>query len=272
MPARGKGNGVATTLPARRCAAGILLLAAAPALWGCAPAATEAPPTEPPPTEPPPSPLPSASPPPSATPTAPPTETATPTPPPTATPTELPSATPLPAGWVQVPDVIGMHYQQARNAVLRAGLNFVYRDVFDLDLETGTVLIQDPLPGTGRPRDSLVFLYRTFQAPPAIVGEICYPLRLISSGGKLLFWVDLEEDTEYEIRTDFPYGETQISDTQMYLLASFDNTKRDRLLFTAPYTARYVLSLGPYSISDSTLEDNPGGMDAGCLWVIPQDG
>lgn len=240
-------------------------------LAGCgrsAPAELE--PTAPPPTQPPPTEEPTSAPLPSPTVTEPPTDTPVPTPPPTETSTPAPTQTPLPPGYVPVPDVIGMHYQEARGVILRAGLNFVYRDVFDLELDTGTVLIQDPLPGVGRPRDSLVFLYRTFKAPPAIVGDICYPLRLIAASGKLLFWVDLEEDTEYEIRTGFPYGETQISDTQMFLLDSFDNSKHDHLLFTAPYTARYVLSLGPYTISEDTLKASPGGVDAGCLWVIPQ--
>lgn len=228
------------------------------------------------PTEPatslPPSPLPTLTSLPSSTPTHPPTETPEPTLAPTETPTPSPTSTPLPPGYVLVPEVMGMYYRDARNEILRAGLNFVYRDVFDLDHDTGTVLIQDPLPGTGRPRDSLVFLYRSFQAPPAIVGDICYPLRLISTSGKLLFYVDLEQDLVYEIRTGFPHGETQLSDTQMYLLASFDNHKKDSLLFTAPYTARYVISLGPYSISEETLKANPGGVNAGCLWVIPQEG
>lgn len=225
---------------------------------------TAALPSEPPPSDTPPPPTPEPNP------TL--TATAAPTVVPTATATPEPTATAFPAGYVAVPDVIGLPYRDARNAVLRAGLNFVYRDVLDLDLDTGTVLAQDPVPGTGRPRDSLVFLYRTFKAPPAIVGDICYPLRLISTSGKLLFWVDLEQDIEYEIRTGFPYGETQISDTQMFLLASFENSKKDSMLFTASFTARYVLSLGPYSISQEKLDQNPGGVDAGCLWVIPQEG
>ncbi len=220
----------------------------------------------------PPSPIPTSTSLPTPTPTPLPTETPEPTVAPTETPTPSPTSTPLPPGYVLVPEVMGMHYRDARNEILRAGLNFVYRDVFDLDHDTGTVIIQDPPPGTGRPRDSLVFLYRSFQAPPAIVGDICYPLRLITTGGKLLFYVDLEQDWVYEIRTGFPYGETQISDTQMFLLASFDNHKKDSLLFTAPYAARYVISLGPYSISDETLKANPGGVNAGCLWVIPQKG
>jgi hypothetical protein len=161
-----------------------------------------------------------------------------------------------------------MPYREARNTILRAGLNFVYRDVFDLELPSGSILFTDPAPGTGRPRDSLVFLYRTFKAPPAIVGEICYPLRLIASSGKLLFYVDLEEDTRYEIRTDFPYGDTSIFDVQMFLLDEFSNEKDDRMDFLAPYTARYVIALGPYSLPDESVS---GGLDVGCLWVIPLD-
>lgn len=129
---------------------------------------------------------------PTETPTLVPTPTPTETPLPTATPTETFTPTPLPVGWVKVPDVIGMYYRDARNLIIRTGLNFVYRDVLDLDLPTGTVLIQNPVPGVGKPAGSLVFLFRTFQAPPALVSEICYPLRLITTGGRLLFYVDLE--------------------------------------------------------------------------------
>lgn len=161
-----------------------------------------------------------------------------------------------------------MPYAEARSVILGAGLNFVVRDVFDLDLPSGTILFSDPVGGTGVPRDRLVFLYRTFQAPPAIVGEICYPLRLISSSGKLLFYVDLEQNARYEIRTDFPYGETSIFDVQMFLLDGFDNARHDHIDFRAPYTARYVIALGPYSVPEDSLE---GGLAAGCLWVIPLD-
>jgi hypothetical protein len=172
---------------------------------------------------------------------------------------------------VPVPDVTGLHYRDARSQVLRSGLNFVYHDVLDLGLPVGTILAQDPLPGTGARRGSLVHLLRSFVAPPGLVGEICYPLRLISTSGRLLFYVDLEEQVQYEIRTDFPYGVTSISDTQMFLLDSFENEGggEDSLNFLAPYTARYVLSLGPYSISQSELDQNPGGIAVGCLWVIP---
>jgi len=189
----------------------------------------------------------------------------------TPTPTATASLTPLPAGFVPVPDVTGMHYRDARSQVLRSGLNFVYHDVLDLGLPVGTILAQDPLPGTGARLGSLVHLLRSFVAPPGLVGEICYPLRLISTSGRLLFYVDLEEQLEYEIRTDFPYGSTSISDSQMFLLDSFENDQTDSLIFLAPFTARYVLSLGPYSISQSQLDENPGGISVGCLWVIPQE-
>lgn len=218
---------------------------------------------------------------PTLAPTEVPTETQTPTPEPTATPTEPPTPTtaptetftptPLPVGFVEVPDVIGMHYRDARNQVLRSGLNFVYRDILDLDLPTGTVLIQNPVPGAGRPLGSLVFLFRTFQAPPALVSEICYPLRLITTGGRLLFWVDLEQDIAYDVRTDFSHGETSIFDSQMFLLDSFVNSKDDSVEFTAPFNARYVIALGPYSITQSDLDNNNGAVNAGCLWVVPLD-
>ena len=181
------------------------------------------------------------------------------------------SLTPLPAGFVPVPDVTGLHYRDARSQVLRSGLNFVYHDVLDLGLPVGTILAQDPLPGSGARLGSLVHLLRSFVAPPGLVGEICYPLRLISASGRLLFYVDLEEQLEYEIRTDFPYGTTSISDSQMFLLDSFENQGGgdNSLNFLAPFTARYVLSLGPYSIPQSELDQHPGGIAVGCLWVIP---
>ncbi|MEE8537252.1 MAG: PASTA domain-containing protein [Acidobacteriota bacterium] len=198
-----------------------------------------------------------------------PTATLTETPLPTATPTETYTPTPLPAGWVVVPDVIGMQYRDARNLIIRSGLNFVYRDILDLDLPTGTVLIQNPIPGVGKPAGTLVFLFRTFQAPPALVNEICYPLRLITTGGRLLFYVDLEQDETYEIRTDFPYGETFIFDSQMFLLDSFVNGKVDAVEFVALFTARYVIALGPYKITQSDLDESNGAVHAGCLYVIP---
>ena len=225
-----------------------------------------------------PSPLPPTESPTEAPTVIPPTETPlpptdTPTPEPTATPTEVPTAVPtsLPAGFVLVPDVVGLLYRDARNAVLRAGLNFVYRDILDLDAVPGTVLGQDPPAGTGAPLNKFVYLYRSFVAPPALVGDTCYPLRLITTSGKLLFWVDLIEFVEYEIRTDFPYGMTTISDTQMLLLDDFDNEKKDFILFEAPFTATYVLSLGPYEIRQDELDEHPGGLNVGCLYVIPED-
>ena len=203
------------------------------------------------------------------TPTPIPTPTATETPLPTATPTETFTPTPLPAGWVEVPDVIGMQYLDARNLIIRNGLNFAYRDVLDLDLPKGSILIQNPVPGIGKPAGSLVFLFRVFHAPPALVSEICYPLRLITTGGRLLFYVDLEQDQKYQILTDFPYGETSLFDSQMFLLDSFTNSKQDTVDFIAPFTARYVIALGPYSITQSDLDDSNGAVHAGCLYVIP---
>lgn len=200
-----------------------------------------------------------------------PTATPTETPLPTATPTETFTPTPLPAGWALVPDVIGMQYLDARNLIIRSGFNFAYRDVLDLDLPKGSILIQNPIPGIGKPAGSLVFLFRVFHAPPALVSEICYPLRLITTGGRLLYYVDLEQDQKYEIRTDFSYGETSIFDSQMFLLDSFTNSKEDTVDFIAPFTARYVIALGPYSITQRDLDDSNGAVVAGCLFVIPVD-
>ena len=101
------------------------------------------------------------------------------------------------------------------------------------------------------------------------MSEICYPLRLITTGGRLLFYVDLEQDQKYQILTDFPYGETSLFDSQMFLLDSFTNSKQDTVDFIAPFTARYVIALGPYSITQSDLDDSNGAVHAGCLYVIP---
>jgi hypothetical protein len=38
-----------------------------------------------------------------------------------------------------------------------------------------------------------------------------------------------------------------------------------------PFTAIYVISLGPYEISQSELDDHPGVIDVGCLYVIPEE-
>ena len=75
-----------------------------------------------------------------------PTPTATETPLPTATPTETFTPTPLPAGWVEIPDVIGLQYLDARNLIIRNGLNFAYRDVLDLDLPGEASLSRIPFP------------------------------------------------------------------------------------------------------------------------------
>ena len=59
----------------------------------------------------------------------------------------------------------------------------------------------------------------------------------------------------------------------MFLLDSFENQGggENSLNFLAHYTARYVQSLGPYSISQDQLDQNPSGIAAGCLWVIPME-
>src|SRR3970040_1576165 len=67
------------------------------------------------------------------------TSTHTPAPTSTHTPTATLTPTPLPAGYVAVPDVTGLHYRDARLQILRSGLNFVYHDVLDLDLPVGTI-------------------------------------------------------------------------------------------------------------------------------------
>jgi hypothetical protein len=83
----------------------------------------------------------------------------------------------------------GMPYRDARSAVLRAGLVFVYRDVLTW-MPAGDCNWAGPAPGTGAPLNKFVYLYRSFIAPPALVGETCCPLRLLVPFGKLIFWVD----------------------------------------------------------------------------------
>ncbi|NIS82222.1 MAG: PASTA domain-containing protein [Anaerolineales bacterium] len=213
---------------------------------------------------------------PTITPTVPsptPVPTDTPTPPPTPTPspqpTTTPTLTPIPVGFKVVPDVVGMHHSEARALILSGGLTFIYRDIYDRDQPFGTIVEQEPPAGSVIPENKFVILYRTFQAPGMWVGEACMPLTLTSKSGKLLFAVWLEEGEEYEIRTDFRFGETSISDSLMILLHDIENDREDHLFFTPEWTGWYVITLGPYRISQSQLNSHPEGVSAGCLWVYP---
>jgi hypothetical protein len=170
------------------------------------------------------------------------TPTVTPMPSPSNTPTE----TPLPEGFS------------------------IVQDVLDPEVPSGTIIDQDPPPGTALPRNEIVFLYRSFQALQMYAGGACQPLKITLPSGKLLYWVNLEEGVRYTVETDFAQGHTQISDYRMYLIAEFDNATSDSIDFTPLAPGRYVISLGPYKVEKSKLE-NGGVISAGCLWITPED-
>jgi hypothetical protein len=180
---------------------------------------------------------------------------------PSATPTELP------AGYRIVPDVVGLHYLDARQVLYAAGFTFLYSDVFDLDQPFGTILEQHPTAGTAGKIGEMVFLYRAFQAPGMWVGDKCRQLLINTTSGKLLFGVYLREGDLYEIKTDFQYGWTSIFDYRMVLLDEFKNQEEESLVFVPEWTAWYVLSLGPYEVGQNELDKYPDGVPSGCLWV-----
>jgi hypothetical protein len=194
------------------------------------------------------------------------TPTVTPMPSPTNTPTE----TPLPEGFSIVPDLRGLPLSEARVVVAEAGFSFLFQDVLDPEVPSGTIIDQDPPPGTALPRNEIVFLYRSFQALQMYAGGACQPLKITLPSGKLLYWVNLEEGVRYTVETDFAQGHTQISDYRMYLIAEFDNATSDSIDFTPLAPGRYVISLGPYKVEKSKLE-NGGVISAGCLWITPED-
>jgi hypothetical protein len=199
------------------------------------------------------------------------TQTSAPTATETLEPTATATVTHIPEGFILVPNVEGMHYKQARQVLIDAGLTFIYRDLYDREQPFGTIVEQQPPAGYVLPVGKAVILYRAFQAPGMWVGEACMPLRMTSTTGKLLFAVYLEEEERYEIRTDFNQGETKISDYQMIVLALFDNVADDNLFFEPQWTGWYVISLGPYRVSQGDLDAWPDGVPAGCLWVFPPE-
>ena len=221
--------------------------------------------------------------------TAPPTHTSTPifaasptltlvptsTEAPTATyfprPTTTSTGTPPPRGYAIIPEVVGIDYEEARQLLLDSGFTYIYHDVFDLEQPVGMVIGQDPAPGSVRKVGEAVFLYRAFRASAIEVGSRCRSLRLSTTTGKLLYSVYLNEDVRYEIRTDFPYGHTTIFEYRMIIVASFDNQRSDYVLFTPAWTGWYVISLGPWQISQQELDNYPSGVPAGCLWVYPHE-
>jgi hypothetical protein len=194
------------------------------------------------------------------------TPSVTPIPSPTNTPTE----TPLPDGFAIVPDLRGLPLSEARIVVSDAGFSFLFQDVLDPDVPSGTIIDQDPPAGTALPRNEIVFLYRSFQALQMYAGGACQPLKITLPSGKLLYWVNLEEGIRYTVKTDFSQGRTQISDYRMYLMAEFDNATRDSIDFTPLAPGRYVISLGPYEVAKSKLGSD-GVISAGCLWITPED-
>jgi hypothetical protein len=185
----------------------------------------------------------------------------------TLSPTPSETATQVPAGFKVVPNVVGLHYLDARQVLLGAGFIFLYSDVFDLDQPFGTILEQYPVAGSVEKAGETIFLYRAFQAPGMWVGDKCRQLLINTTSGKLLFGVYLREGNVYEINTDFGYGKTSIFDYRMVLLASFNNHEGDYLTFEPEWTAWYVISLGPYEVSQNELDKYPDGVPSGCLWV-----
>jgi hypothetical protein len=194
---------------------------------------------------------------------------------PSSTPTEIPTITPtptkLPVGYVVVPDVVGMHYRDARGDIYGSGLTFIVKDVLDLDVPFGTIRAQDPPQGTGIKQGESITIYRTFQAPGLLAGDDCLGLTLLDAGGKLLYWVELDGELEYRISTEFAYGETWISDSLMYVYVFYQNPITSPRIFKPPQTDVYVITMGPYSISQSSLDSAGGAVAAGCLWIVPSE-
>jgi hypothetical protein len=153
---------------------------------------------------------------------------------------------------------------------VEAGFSFLFQDVLDPEVPTGTIVDQDPPAGVALPLGEIIFLYRSFQALEMYAGGACQPLIILIHSGKLLYWVELDEGVRYEVRTDFPYGRTQISDYRMYLMSEFDNATNDSTTFKPLAPGSYVISLGPYEVSKSQLESK-GSLAAGCLWITPED-
>ena len=184
--------------------------------------------------------------------------------------TVQPSATPLPAGFGIVPDLRGLPLAEARTVALEAGYSYLFQDVLNLDVPSSTIIDQDPPAGSPMPLNEVIYLYRSFQALEMYAGGECQPLMITLPSGKLLYWVELEEGVSYNVRTDFSQGRTQVSDYRMYLLAEFDNKSQDSIDVKPLAPGRYVISLGPYEVSKTTLAQE-GRIRAGCLWVTPDD-
>jgi hypothetical protein len=163
-----------------------------------------------------------------------------------------------------------MPLSEAKTLVKEAGFSYLFQDVLNPDVPSSTIIDQDPPAGTTLPFNEIIFLYRSFQALEMYAGGACQPLLISLPAGKLLYWVELDEGVRYNIRTDFSHGDTQVSDYRMYLMTEFDNKERDSVDFTPLAPGQYVISLGPYEISKSELEQE-GFINAGCLWITPED-
>jgi hypothetical protein len=186
--------------------------------------------------------------------------------------TEAPSATVLAEGLTIVPDVVGMPYRDARQVMLADGFSLIYRDVLDLEKPPGSVLAQEPVAGFAWKTGGIVILFRGFAPPAMWTSDKCYPLTIFSRSGRLLFYVSLDQDRPYDIRTDFNYGRTGIYDYQMNELDSFSNDEADSMVFEPETSGEYVLALGPFEVSQSDLDNHPGGIPAGCLYVsLPEE-
>lgn len=198
-----------------------------------------------------------------------PTTTSSPTPPWTPTVTLPPTA--LPYGLTRVPDLVGLHYTEASQQLSAASLFIIYRDIFDIDQPQGTIIAQEPAPGEILNYGDSVIVFRSFTAIGMEAGERCWPLYLLTPSGTLLYWVELEQDTEYEIKTDFPYGETGLYDYRMVELESFVNGRADYMFYTPTAPGKYVIALGPFTVTQQQLSQNGGRILAGSLCVFPPE-
>jgi hypothetical protein len=166
---------------------------------------------------------------------------------------------------------MGMAYLEAREVLLRSGLSFLRHDVLDLEQPVGTIVGQEPSPGAVIPLGRRVWLYTAFEANAMWVGEACYPLKITSLHGRLLYFVHLREGERYEIATDFEEGYLAVYDYRMVEILSIENELRKALVFQPSVTGEYVVAIGPYQVGQWELDSYPGGVPAGCLWVRELD-
>jgi hypothetical protein len=193
--------------------------------------------------------------------------TRTPTPAWTATLT----ATALPSGYGSVPELIGVPYEQAQQMLEEAGFSYVFRDVFSQESPLGVVIGQDPGPGEALALGEPVYVYRAFQVVEIRMGEPCQPLRVTSTSGRLRFAAYLEQDERYRIRTDFASGNTILFDYRMNPVRTLDNPIKNEMIFRPDFTGWYVLMIGPFQISQATVDEWPQGVPMGEFCIIPPE-